>query len=95
MNSDHANFKSRPLSRALRLREAALRVFCDPVPRDYALLRHLSQKEWQALLRWLDTSGLALYFLDRLSELDLLELLPSDVHERLLQNLADNSERVG
>ena len=57
-------------------------------------LLHLSRKEWTELLLWLDTSGLALYFLDRLKELDLLELLPPAVLTRLRKNLADNTERM-
>ena len=61
---------------------------------EYVRLLHLSRKEWTDLLRWLDTSGLALYFLDRLKELDLLELLPPAVLTRLRQNLADNTERI-
>jgi len=41
-----------------------------------ARLGSLSGKEWQRLLRWLDTSGLALYFLDRVSELKQTKILP-------------------
>ena len=69
-------------------------VFRDPVPVEYTRLMHLARKDWKDLLRWLDTSGLALYFFDRLRELDLLEVLPSPVLARLRQNLADNSERI-
>lgn len=50
--------------------------------------------EWQRLLPWLDTSGLALYFLDRLTELKQSEMLPPDVLARLRQNLADNTART-
>lgn len=84
----------RSLSRASQLREAVLLTFCDPLPTEYARLFHLSRKEWEGLLRWLDTSGLALYFLDRVEELGLLEMLPLPVIERLQQNLADNSRRI-
>jgi Uncharacterised nucleotidyltransferase len=88
------NSTNRSLNRALRVREAVLLTFCDPLPAEYARLLHLSRKEWQHLLHWLDTSGLALYFFDRLGELGLLETLPMAVHTRLQQNLADNSERI-
>ena len=47
-------------------------LFCDPLRMEYARLLHLSRKDWKDLLRWLDTSGLALYFLDRAEELGLL-----------------------
>lgn len=69
-------------------------VFCDPVPAQFARLMHLRCKDWKDLLHWLDTSGLALYFFDRLRELDLLGMLPFPVLARLRQNLADNSERM-
>lgn len=69
-------------------------TFCDPLPGEYSRLLYLSRNDWQDLLRWLDTSGLALYFFDRLEELGLLETLPMAVLTRLRQNLADNSERI-
>jgi hypothetical protein len=94
MNSLYSNLSRNSLSRALRLREAAIMVFRDPVPVEYTRLMHLARKDWEDLLRWLDTSGLALYFFDRLRELNLLQVLPSPVLARLRQNLADNSERI-
>ena len=84
----------RPLNRVLEIREAVLLTFCDPLPAEYTRLLHLSSNEWQSLLHWLDTSGLALYFLDRLEELGRLRTLPMTVLTRLRQNLADNSERI-
>jgi hypothetical protein len=46
------------------------------------------------LLVWLDTSGLALYFLDRVIELQRDEMFPPAVFARLQQNLADNTART-
>jgi hypothetical protein len=85
---------SRPMPRAMQLREAALLLFCDPLPVECARLTHLSEREWKELLLWLDTSGLALYLLDRLRELDRVDLLPAHVRGRLTQNLADNAKRI-
>jgi hypothetical protein len=82
------------LAKQLRAREAVLLIFCDPLPEQYARLWHLSDNEWQQLLRWMDTSGLALYFLDRVLELQLNDLLPRAVMARLQQNLIDNTERL-
>jgi hypothetical protein len=76
------------------MREAALLTFCDPPPEACSALEHLSGMEWQRLLRWLDTSGLALYFFDHLTQLNHSHILPSDVSARLQQNLADNSART-
>jgi hypothetical protein len=84
----------RSRSRELQMREAALLTFCDPLPKACTTLERLSAMEWQRLLRWLDTSGLALYFFDRLRELNRSEILPSDVSARLQQNLADNTART-
>ena len=85
---------SGPLSRGLQMREAILLTFCDPVPSECLQLRHLSGREWKRLLYWLDTSGLALYFLDRMVELRLCDLLPPAILARLQQNLIDNTERT-
>ncbi|MGB7189518.1 MAG: nucleotidyltransferase family protein, partial [Acidobacteriaceae bacterium] len=77
-----------------QIREAALLLFCDPLPAQCARLRLLSDGEWRSLLRWLDTSGLALYFLARTMELQLCEQLPPGVLARLQQNRIDNKERT-
>jgi len=69
-------------------------IFCEPLPPQCARLQHLSKTEWRSLLRWLDISGLALYFLDRIVELKLTDWLPPGVLARLQQNLADNTERT-
>jgi len=84
----------RSMSRAMQLREAALLLFCDPLPPECIRLMHLARHEWQELLHWLDTSGLALYLLDRLGELDRSDLLPAEVLGRLSGNLADNAKRI-
>jgi Uncharacterised nucleotidyltransferase len=94
MQIKHSNSSTTPLSKRMRLREAVLMTFCNPVHTDLACLLHLSRKQWQDLLHWLDTSGLALYFLDRLQELELLDILPIPVRERLERNLFDNSQRL-
>jgi len=90
----HINEVDRSLNLAQQRREAVLLTFCDPLPAAYAKLQHLSVKQWQPLLHWLDTSGLALYFLDRMTELELCEMFPPAVLSRLQQNLADNTAKT-
>ena len=85
---------SKPLSGTQLAREAVLLIFCDPLPQQCSRLQYLSRKEWQHLLHWLDISGLALYFLDRIIELQLCDWLPAAVFARLQQNLQDNTERT-
>jgi hypothetical protein len=94
MSTLHTSTSPKPLAKQFQAREAVLLIFCDPLPEQYARLWHLSDHEWQQLLRWLDTSGLALYFLDRVLELQLNDLLPRAVMARLQQNLIDNTERL-
>jgi hypothetical protein len=57
-------------------------------------LGSLSPGEWQHLLRWLDLSGLALSFFDRIIGFEVHHLLPAPVLARLEQNLQDNTERT-
>jgi Uncharacterised nucleotidyltransferase len=76
------------------MREAALLIFCDPVPHQCFRLQNLSEREWRRLLHWLDISGLALYFIDRIVELELTDWLRPHVLARLQENLADNTERT-
>jgi hypothetical protein len=82
------------LSRQAAARAAVLRCFCDPLPGQCACLQNLSLREWDRLLRWLDFSGLALYFFDRINELAREHWLPPSVCARLKKNLADNAERT-
>jgi hypothetical protein len=94
MSTLHTSTSPKSLAKQLQAREAVLLIFCDPVPEQYARLWPLSDNEWQQLLHWLDTSGLALYFLNRVLELQLNDLLPRAVMGRLQQNLIDNTERL-
>jgi hypothetical protein len=81
-------------SRTSQLREAVLLCFCEPLPREFRRLHDLSGREWDDLLIWLDTSGLALYFLDRIEQCGVSNSLPSWVIVNLHQKLADNTVRT-
>lgn len=76
------------------IREAALRVLSDSLPQNSARLPALSPRQWRQLLQWLDLSGLALYLLDRLGELQQTSLLPADVLAGLQRRLDENTERT-
>lgn len=82
------------LSDNYAIREAVLLTFCDPLPDQCLALQTLSAKQWKKLLNWLDIGGLALYFLDRIMELELPDLLPPRVLARLQQNQRDNNVRT-
>ena len=83
-----------PLRRHERVRAAVVGLFRESSPGDPAFLQALTPHEWKSLLHWLDTSGLALYLLDRLRERDHLYVLPEHIRQRLEQNLRDNTERT-
>jgi hypothetical protein len=89
-----ANKAIKRLSREKRIHEAVLLSFSDPVPGQIELLLNLSSAEWRRLLSWLDVSGLALYFLDRLVQLGLRDTLPETAADRLQQNLDNNAKRT-
>jgi hypothetical protein len=76
------------------VREAVLLTLSGTGAHHLERLVHLTRREWKELARWLDISGLALYFADRLSDLRLRRALPEDVQNRLQQNLADNTART-
>jgi hypothetical protein len=94
MQTNFITSRSTSLSKEQRNREAVLLSFCDPLPPGSSSLWRLSIREWQKLLFWLDTSGLALYFLERVVELQLADALPPIILSRLMQNLRDNTERI-
>ncbi len=81
-------------NRQQSIREAVLLIFCDPLPAQCSRLQNLSDREWRKLLTWLDISGLALYLLDRVTELDMCALLPPRVLARLQRNLSENTKRT-
>lgn len=77
-----------------QIRLSALKVLQDPQPEHYSHLHELSGRQWQQLARWLDLSGLALYFFDRLRSLSWPDLIPASTYARMQQNLKDNLART-
>ena len=88
------DFRLPPLSREQSIRQTVLRTFCNPLPQQCSELQQISVGQWRSLVRWLDVSGLALYFFDRLVELQLDPILPGPVFARLQKNLHDNTKRT-
>ena len=89
-----AQLPTAELTDAQQLREAVLLSFRDPLPPQTQMLQGLSGSQWKKLLYWLDISGLALYFLERMKERHRLHWLPLWVEDRLSQNLLDNTRRT-
>jgi len=76
------------------IRRDVLLVLRDPSPQRVLQFQGLSLRQWRRLATWLDLSGLALYFFNKLKEARWQDLLPAIVSTRLEQNLADNTART-
>lgn len=57
-------------------------------------LDRFAARDWRPCIHWLDTSGLALYFLSRVISLGLEECIPVEVLGQLQQRLTDNRLRT-
>jgi hypothetical protein len=73
--------------------EAVVAVFHDSAERSAHCLSGLTARDWERSYHWLDASGMALYFLDRVESLHLENHVPAATLERLRGNLADNRQR--
>ena len=73
--------------------EAVVATFRDSAEQSAQRLSALKARDWQRSYHWLDASGMALYFLDKVESLHTESALPAATLERLRGNLADNRQR--
>jgi hypothetical protein len=73
--------------------EAVVAAFHDSAEVSAERLSRFTARDWQRSYHWLDASGMALYFLDRVESLHIENALPAATLERLRGNLADNRQR--
>jgi hypothetical protein len=77
-----------------RLAEAVIATFRDNEKAAICeRLRRFRVHDWKRNSYWLDASGLALYFLDRLKTLQVEQVLPPSILAGLEERLADNGQR--
>lgn len=81
------------VDRKYALRHAVLLLFADP-PQISPRFGVLSLGEWKRLLRWMDISGMTVYFLDRAEELGLATAIPSSTYAQMKSRLESNRERT-
>lgn len=93
MNIGPIQIESKQRGRLNRLREAVLASFHEPAPSVRARLAEFTRRDWERSKYWLDVSGLALYFLDRLIALELELCIPASMLQQLRTNMAENRER--
>ena len=78
-----------------QLSAAVLATFSDAERADhYRCLRRFSARQWQQSFHWLDASGLALYFLQRLNSLDATDAVPDSILSQLHERYRDNQRRT-
>jgi len=65
-----------------------------PHEESLARLKTFSERDWKQALTWLDESGLGLYLLRRLSDLDSLQALPAEIRTQFQCNQATNQRRL-
>jgi len=94
MNIGSIQIEMKESGRAARLKEAVLASFHEPAPSVEARLREFAARDWWRAKYWLDVSGLALYFLDRLETLKLQSSVPGPFLLQLRTNLEENRERT-
>jgi hypothetical protein len=78
-----------------RLAEAVIATFRKKDPKThYEALSKFGCHTWNGTYKWLDASGLGLYFLDRLQVLGIQAAIPAPVLLRLQENAADNQAKT-
>jgi len=91
--SDSAVSTSRS-SRSMRLRRTILALFGPEAKAAALQMWSAGPEDWRGVASWLDSSGMALYLLARMHELEISFLLPPALHARLEQNMVDNTSRT-
>jgi hypothetical protein len=92
MKSRALPFRNKTTPRGRALKEAIVACFTRS---DAArLLDGYSPAEWESVQRWLDISGMALYFFDRTRQLNMQDVIAPSVEAALMRRLQRNQIRI-
>jgi hypothetical protein len=94
MNIGPVQIEFKERARAARLKEAVLASFHEPGPSVAARLREFTARDWKCAKYWLDVSGLALYFLERIEALGTPSSFPEAFLDQLSTHRKENRERT-
>src|ERR1700744_241371 len=72
---------------------AVVASFHDSAEMSAERLSRFTASDWQRTYHWLDASGMALYFLDKVESLHMESGLPAGPLDRVWRNPADNRQR--
>lgn len=79
--------------RSLQLKQAVLAVFLQHAS-SIGRLEGFTETDWARAMRWLDISGMALYFLDEIRRKNIEQLVPQSILTELETRMARNRERT-
>lgn len=85
--------RNRTTVHTLRLKQAIVASFAIPDEEALRLLGGFSDRDWRSVLWWLDISGMAIYFLDRILQLS-SNVVPLDILQSLERRLQANRVRI-
>jgi hypothetical protein len=86
--------RAKPTSRTSALKEAIVASFALDSDSARMRLAGFEESDWLSVLRWLDISGMAIYFYRRACEIGADSLLPPGVEAGLAQRLSNNRVRI-
>ncbi|HEY3703885.1 MAG TPA: SLBB domain-containing protein [Terracidiphilus sp.] len=84
----------RKYERGMQLKRAIIATFAQPVEEVFRLLDGHDERDWQAVMWWLDVSGLALYLLERVRTAHAEAVVPPSVLTSLEDRLGHNTDRT-
>jgi hypothetical protein len=94
MNSRGLPFRNKATPLARVLKEAIVACFSDTGSDAAHRLSGFNEADWESALWWLDISGMALYFFEKVRRLNVQEMIAPGVEAALLRRLQRNQIRM-